>query len=488
LGLALLAAWCIGRPAGVAPATMAATALVASLPVMASSQAGTAKNDIVALALLLAAVALLVNGRGSRAALIVAALAAGLAAGTRLNLWAPAIALGAVVVIAGWNGSRRAAAGWWLVGVIAGSGLWYVRNLVETGNPLPWFGVKIAGLVTLHSTTAPADCGQASVADFASNPSFVRTHLLPQLPGALGMRWWLVLSLGAVGIGAGLLSRRTPMGRGLAAVALVSGVAYLLTPTTAGGAEARCFAFNTRFAVPALALGLIVLPLVLSRMRVHPLVGVLAFLLTVLLTGDLNRHTFFDARPMLATILLISGVTAAALLRWRALPRSVLAGALVVLVAVGGALLWREQDSYLRARYTQPQLYQPVEGVYTVLRRVSHARVALRGFSEQYPLYGLDASNRVDLPAARVEARFAPYKTCPSWLLALSTGGYNYVVTARQGERESPAAEWTRRYPGAQQVLAAGPGTERKGNQWRWQLFRLVPDRPVDLQTACHSA
>jgi hypothetical protein len=41
LGFALLAAWCIGRPAGVGPATMAATALVASVQVMVSSQAGT---------------------------------------------------------------------------------------------------------------------------------------------------------------------------------------------------------------------------------------------------------------------------------------------------------------------------------------------------------------------------------------------------------------------------------------------------------------
>ena len=62
LALALLAAWCIGRPWGRGPLTVAAAAIVLECHTLVVREPGAAKNDVVAAALLLAAVALLVNG------------------------------------------------------------------------------------------------------------------------------------------------------------------------------------------------------------------------------------------------------------------------------------------------------------------------------------------------------------------------------------------------------------------------------------------
>src|SRR4029079_8778986 len=102
----LLAAWCIGRPYRMGPASLALAAVALSIPAL-SDQAGEARNDIVGIFFLLAAVAIALNsgaappqragvgpdrrgaavsegGRGlSTGALLLAGLAAGLAAGTK---------------------------------------------------------------------------------------------------------------------------------------------------------------------------------------------------------------------------------------------------------------------------------------------------------------------------------------------------------------------------------------------------------------------
>jgi hypothetical protein len=482
LGLALLAGWCVGRPSGVAPATMTAVALASFLPVMGGSEAGTASNDTVALALLVAAVAMLIQGRGSLASIALVALAAGLAAGTKLNLWSSVVALG-VVVVAAAHGHRFDTGLRWIGGVAIGSAFWYIRNWVAVGNPFPWFGGRVGGLFTLPTTTAPVDCGRTSVAHYLANPTFVSAHFLPQLRMAMGSEWWVVLGLAGAGIIIGLLSPRTTMARGLAVVALVSGAAYLVTPATAGGDNAGCFAFNTRFAVPALALGMILLPLVLVRWQRGPLLAVLVFALTLVLTIRVPH----DFQPVLVAVVLVAAVCIVGFGAWRTLPRPALA---VVLVALGLLVTltgWHEQRVYLRSRYAAPSFGQPIEAASRLLSRVHGARVAVTGFAENYPFYGSDLSNRVEYPARREGARFFPYSTCRDWLLALSRGQYSYVVTARGGRIDPAAAAWTRRYPGARELISSAPGKVRHGERWQWQLFQLDPSRHVNPKTACAS-
>ena len=70
LGVALLAAWCIGRPYGVAPLSLLAVALILDTGPIVPREAGTPANDMTGVAMLLAAAALLINAwaRAARAA------------------------------------------------------------------------------------------------------------------------------------------------------------------------------------------------------------------------------------------------------------------------------------------------------------------------------------------------------------------------------------------------------------------------------------
>jgi hypothetical protein len=479
LGLALLAAWCIGRPSGVAPATTTAALLVSFLPSMGAAEAGTASTDIAGLALLLAAVAILVNAApGCTPAALVSALAAGLAIGTRLNLLAPVSALAILAILVTPTGLRRGAAVRWTIGLMVGGAYWYIRNLAEVGNPLPWFGLKIGGLLTLPATTSPADCGRTSVAHYGTDPTFLHKYLVPQLVPALGRLWWIVILLAAVGIVAGIIAPDRRMTRALAIVALTGGAAYLVTPATAGGEHARCFAFNTRFATPTLGLALIVLSLVLARSWLGRTAAPVAFAALLVVTAGASLSL---GATLVALVLVVGALAVGAL---RRVPRGAAGAALVAAAALAALAGWHEQRIY-SGRYARLEFTEPIEDVVAALRSVRSTRIAVSGFAENYPFYGQDLSNRVEYPAVRVKARFVPYETCRSWVRALRAGRYAYVVTAQEGSSSNSDAVWTRRYPGAVEVLASAPGTERHGERWTWQLFRIDPRRPVDAAASC---
>src|SRR4029077_16136918 len=119
LSIALLAAWCIGRPYKVGPATLVAGAIVLDSGVMIETQPGEGRNDIMGLAFLLAFVAFLINGHQRRAPtagavqdaperdaalldkgpLIMAGIAAGLAASVKTTFLVPVVAIALGVVI-----------------------------------------------------------------------------------------------------------------------------------------------------------------------------------------------------------------------------------------------------------------------------------------------------------------------------------------------------------------------------------------------------
>ena len=474
LALALLAGWCVGRPYGVAPATLVAVGLVAFLPVLGGAQVGTAGTDVALLALLLSAAALVVNAPRSPAAHVVAAASAGLAVGTKLDAWAPALALAVAACVVG--GRRRgAAAAAWLGGIVVFGGLWYGRNLAVAGNPFPWFG----GSLGLPTTTAPTDCGRTSLAQYLGRPGFLSSHVLPQLPGALGARWWLVAALAVAGIAAGLLDARGPV-RVLAVAALASLAAYVVTPATAGGAEASCFGFNTRFATPGLALGLILLPIAIAPGRRRPLLWTVALAVAMFLTTPPPRG---DAAALAVSIALVAAVSCFAAFgeRRRAVP-AVLA-VLVALTAAAATAGRREARAYERHRYAATTFSDPVAEVLPRLARVRHARIAVAGIAEAYPFYGAALSNVVDYPARRDGARFVEPGSCRAWLEALSRGKYDYVVTAREGTRAAAAAKWTRRDPAARELVRSPPGATNRGRPWTWQLFRL--DASPDAASAC---
>ncbi len=66
LGVAFLAAWCIGRPYGVAPLSLTAVAIAMDTGPMVPREAGTPATDTVPVAMLLAAAAILINAWAAR--------------------------------------------------------------------------------------------------------------------------------------------------------------------------------------------------------------------------------------------------------------------------------------------------------------------------------------------------------------------------------------------------------------------------------------
>jgi hypothetical protein len=450
LALALLAGWCLGRPAGVAPGTLTATAVALSLPIMVATQPGVAKNYVVGLAFLLAAVAIFVNGRDERPALAVAGLAAGLAIGTRLNALGPVLALSAAVVLL--SSRRRDAAVAWGAGVVATGAFWYVRNLATAANPLPWVGLSI-GPLALPSVRPPRDCGNTTLVDYAGKLGVARDELLPQLDGVLGSVWPLLLAIVGAGIVSGMLVRRDRVTRALALIALAAVVAYLLTP--AAGTEA-CFAGNTRFAVLALALGAAMLPLALARTSV-PAVVVVALLALVVLI-DAPHGALRVAGALLFAFATVLVVVAAG----RHVPRRGVAAAAVALAAlVAVAIGWPTQKDYLDQRYARGGLPEPIEPSYLRLRDVKGARIAVGGFIGHYPLYGREPDNTVDIPdVPESHGDFRPIRTCSEWLAALDAGHYDYVVTAPdEGGTPPKETAWTRADPRAHVILRVGRNT-----------------------------
>ena len=113
LSIALLAAWCVGRPYKVGPATLVATALVLDSGVMIETQPGEGRNDIMGLAFLIAFAAFLINAHQRRAPaagavqdapeqdaplldkgpLVIAGIAAGLAVSVKFTFLIPVVAI-----------------------------------------------------------------------------------------------------------------------------------------------------------------------------------------------------------------------------------------------------------------------------------------------------------------------------------------------------------------------------------------------------------
>ena len=140
--LALCAGWVLGRRAGFPLCGTLIVATVLCTPVIAN-EAGSALNDTMAIAFLLAGAALLLevrsgaeqNQRVQAFVIAIAGASTGVAAGTKLTVLVPAIAL---AVVASLSMERRWFAGATFVGTaLLTGGYWFVRNLVHTGNPVP---------------------------------------------------------------------------------------------------------------------------------------------------------------------------------------------------------------------------------------------------------------------------------------------------------------------------------------------------------------
>ena len=499
LGLTLLAAYCIGRPRGVGAATTIGAALAMGTTMMDYSQAGAAANDVVAMFFLLAAVALLMTDPEHPAARVLAAIAAGLAVGTKLTVLAPVLALTVGVVAIAPRGRRLATSAQWLGPLIVAGGFWYARNLIAVGNPLPW--TSFAGILPTPAPPLQQHTGY-SIAHYLTTTHLWSAFAEPALAAGLGRWWYLVL---AAAIGGPLLCTlperlgRNPrhaevssqaLVRMLGFVALFSLVAYLITPETAAGpaGDPLGFAFNLRYLAPALALALSVAPLApLLSASAPARIGVV-IALAIVLAGTVAQPALWPNSHAAGAIVI--GLAALAVAALVTLGRQVrvsltIAVAAIGLVLVAGAAAgYRLQGHYLRGRYAYQPNVSYLAKVWALFRTVRDARVGVVGtfggfFS--YPMYGLDVSNRVTYVAQRgPHGSFTPIATCARWRTQVNADHLNYLITtpARDPWRpdvltRSPETRWT-----ATDLAATPVFTERALGQ-PIVVFRL--NGPLDV-------
>jgi hypothetical protein len=493
----LVACWCIGRPYRVQAWSLGLGAIALSVPALAD-QAGEARNDIVGIFFLLAAVAVVLNawagardelppGRevadegvvaGERTwpgagALGVVGLAAGLAAGTKLNFLLPAAVL--VVGLALIAPTRRRWSAFWIGGLsaLAGGGYWYLRNLVQSGNPLPW--IHHLGPITLPAPGQALGGREAhGVIGYLADGTVWSDWFLPGLHRALWIVWPLLSAAALAGLLLCLIPTRGSFGtsrvqkeprneeaatRGafgtddvqkeprnggwdpvLAIAGLVgfaAALAWLIAPTSASGPDGmpKGFESGLRYLAPALILGLALLPTVpILRKRIT----------------SITMH--FVAHR--ATKSMVKGGRDGS--RYWVL---MMGAVLVVLAVVFGYPIQRH---YLQKRYADPSFTTPgLNAAFAWSRDISDSRIATTS-TRQYPLFGTDLSNHVQyIGTESPHGGFEAPNTCKEWREDLNRGHYDYVVTSRDrvepGKPPYPqTTRWTES-PQAKLVLKKPP-------------------------------
>jgi hypothetical protein len=463
----LVAVWCIGRPFGVAPWSLALGAIALSVPAL-SDQAGEARNDIVGLFFLLAAVAIALNAwRSSDAlppglttgALIVVGLTAGLAAGTKLNFLLPAAVLVTGLAVVAQKGDRRRALATGGLAALAGGGYWYMRNLIHAGNPLPWF--DHIGPISLPAPDQALGGREAhSVLGYLTDGSIWSDWFLPGLHHGLGLVWPLLGGLALAGLLLCWGRRASPPLRiaGLTGLAVV--LAWSIAPTSASGPEGMPHGFESglRYLAPALVLGLALLP-VLPRV-----VSEWGGLAEPEGCGALGLTSGSEPIPVAEQRVgpprpPHSGDRTHGPLRLhRSAHIAAAALALLVVVAIG----YPVQRHYLQERYADPAFTTPgLNATFGWARDISGAHIATTS-TRQYPLFGTDLSNRVDFVGIeRPHGGFEAPSTCHQWRRLLNAGYYDYVVASRDRiEPDKPpysqSTAWTAG-PGATVVLRIPP-------------------------------
>jgi hypothetical protein len=474
LALALWAAWCVGRPRRVSAATMGAVVVLLATNVFMFYDSGQATNDIADIALLLAAVALILHSEGSRPAIGLAAVAAGMGLANKLTMVAPVAALTLGVILAARRDRRRETALTWLLWLTVTGSFWYLRNLFAVGNPVPGLhlGVGPVALASPYIRSAHQDA--YSVAHYLGDTHIWRTAFVPGLRDGFGWDWPLILILAGLGCFLALLRGDRHL-RMLGCVAIASGLAYLVTPQGAAGPKGHpvLFTVNLRFAFPALALGLVLVPLALPRGGVGRQRWLLLVLIAATAGSQLNYANTMGPSKLLAAaigaeLLALALVGAVFVARSMGAGRCLLAAGLTPVLVIAVAVGFAVQHSYMARRYTDaihaaafPRA-QKIElgGLYDWVRHVSHARIGVAGIASQYPLFAPDLTNYVQYVGHRgPHGAFDTAQSCREWRRLLTRGRYDYVVTGGHIAPQPLEPGWTKDDPAVTRVLQVGTAT-----------------------------
>jgi hypothetical protein len=448
----LLASWVLARPwGGVAgPVSVAGVAALLGCSLAFADQFGEARNDLAGTFFLLGGLALLASRRagssGQVRTAILVGLAAGLAAGTKLNFVPAALVLVAAPAAIGAHGKRARALGAALGGAALTGGFWYLRNLIQSGNPLPWtagdrfLGITLPGPIQETGGRAPG-----SILDYALDGRVISDWFLPGLSEGFGPLWPFVLLLGLLAVVMSVIRPPAPTIRagGLIAAAVV--LAWLVGPTSASGpaGEPLGFVSGLRYLVPGLAISFALLgPLLADRdprfgwavLGLVTLLSVSGFLDSI----DWDRATFGALALVLLVALVWAGVRT--LGREEKPPRTALAAVagLGLLITVG--LGYGVASKYDRDRYRAPAFtVAGLDRAFAWSEEVGPGALATTA-TRSYPFRGPELDRRVAYPGLRsASGGLVPAPDCRTFKQVLNGGDFRYLVLSldRQGTNRS---------------------------------------------------
>lgn len=473
LPIAMLGAWCIGRPYKVGPATLVAASIVLASGVMIETQPGEARNDIMGLAFLLAFAAFLINGHQRRAPvagavqdaperdaplldkgpLVMAGIAAGLAASVKFTFLVPVAAISIGVVLFSGKGRRWTTA--WVMGLpmLVVGGYWYLRAAIKTGgNPIPI--TKFGPLNLPKPDQMPLDPRpRFAVADYLTEPTIYRRWFFPELENAFGPLWPLILIVAASAAVYIAWRSRNKILRVIAVASLLTAVVYLFTPLTAAGQEGTPTGFftNTRYLVPGLILALVLLPI--ARPLRAPdrrawqtlLFLTVLFAITVLTTP--RWFTDYLVGAVFLTLCLVWTPAVLSLARTRArTSRVAIAGAAAAVVLLAVVLGRAQEVQYAEQHYVNPDPFLGEGGpkeAYEFTQKLQDQRIGIIGSSQiifgQYGFYGNDVSNHVEFIGVKGPhgANRLP-TSCEQLRSLVNEGEYDYVVASTYTQDTGP--------------------------------------------------
>jgi hypothetical protein len=474
LALGVLSGWCIGRAYGVAlPAALSVTLLM-SMEVISDRQPGGANNEAMVIALLLAAVALAVTAWKARdpdarppafpssanGPLLIAGLAIGLAIGTKLTALAPGAVLLAGFVFLLQRGNRLRGGLAMALAAGATGAFWFIRNLIHTGNPVPWLSIgplEKAGELTGRQPEP--------IVSYLTDFSIWSEWLAPGLSDRLGPLWLTLLVCAIAGLALGLASRDR-LRIVIAASGTAALLAYVLIPLGAAGPEGAPTAFvaNVRYVTPAAALGFISLalpPRWFERRNWNIGVSWL-FILALgvsLFAGKGFSPDGYPAASLLVAFALLAMLPAAIAMVWT-LKSGVATGVLVCVWLFGIAVFGSYQaDRYADFRYssasprypekTYPslELQQGIGPLNDLARGLEGEKIGLSGSLAQYYQYGVwgaELSNEVEAVGIKTGGSdLRPPESCREWVQALKEGDFDLVVTSPPVPDRDPTATIT---------------------------------------------
>lgn len=425
------------------PASILTGSLFASMPVVGLAANGEAMTDSAMFATMGAGVLFLLrHARGApRAELLLAALALGLAFGTK---WYSAWAVPAVLVV--WLVAARPRIARDVAPVAAivavAGGFWLLRNLVMSGNPV--FPVELSALgVTLFD--APRDvireCAGFTIAGYVGDWGPWSEHILPAYRENLGLPG-AVLGLGLAGAAAVAVRSRGAIAAGIACVMLLV-LGYAVTPYSAFGPEGEplLVGANARYLVPAL---LVAAPLAAVALgRAGRLRVPLELLALAAVAHGIDRS--FDVglgavaavpAALLSAAWYVWWPTADATESWgrrsQLVARAAVAVAFTALLVAIGHL---RQQEFNDGRYE--------DGDPAVAWIARHApegqRVALAGVwsvegrSPVWPAFGERLRNEVDYLGPTVDEQLREYSRRDRWAAAIRRGRYDLLLVGRGG-------------------------------------------------------